>query len=114
MDATQRALVRVSGPPELERTYFFRWWTYRKQLRRRVSWSPSSYPMDRAGKFNTISCAAGLIGSGASVVVVGWRPEDLIALKTRSVGKWIPFETAATGRSHGHAQAQRPELALQT
>ncbi len=46
---------------ELEKTYYFRWWTYRKQIKK----SPDGFvvteflpPVDWAGKHNTISCAA--------------------------------------------------------
>ena len=48
--------------PDLERTYWFRWWTFRKHLRR----TPDGFviteflpPVPWAGKYNTISCAAG-------------------------------------------------------
>ncbi|HSM79149.1 MAG TPA: trehalase family glycosidase, partial [Bryobacteraceae bacterium] len=47
---------------ELELTYYFRWWTYRKHLRR----TPVGFVVTEflpnvpwAGKFNTISCALG-------------------------------------------------------
>ena len=47
---------------EIELTYFFRWWTYRKHLRQ----TPEGFVVTEflpnvpwAGKFNTISCAAG-------------------------------------------------------
>ena len=47
---------------ELERTYFFRWWTYRKHLKQ----TPDGFviteflpPVSWAGKHNTISCPAG-------------------------------------------------------
>ncbi|MBI5831051.1 MAG: discoidin domain-containing protein [Armatimonadetes bacterium] len=48
--------------PEIERTWYFRWWTYRKHLRQ----TPDGYvvteflpPVPWASKHNTISCAAG-------------------------------------------------------
>lgn len=47
---------------ELEKTYYFRWWTYRKHIRETsdgfviTEFLP---PVDWAGKHNTISCAAG-------------------------------------------------------
>lgn len=48
--------------PELQKTYYFRWWTYRKQIKR----TPGGYvmteflpPVSWAGKLNTINCAAG-------------------------------------------------------
>jgi hypothetical protein len=48
--------------PELERTYWFRWWTFRKHLRRTPDgWVITEFlpPVPWAGKHNTISCAAG-------------------------------------------------------
>ncbi len=46
----------------IERTYYFRWWTYRKHIRQ----TPQGYvitefilPVKHAGPFNTISCALG-------------------------------------------------------
>ncbi len=48
---------------ELELTYYFRWWTYRKHLKK----TPDGFviteflpPVGWAGKHNTINCAAGL------------------------------------------------------
>ena len=48
--------------PDLERTYYFRWWTYRKHIRA----TPTGFviteflpPVPWAGKYNTIDCAAG-------------------------------------------------------
>jgi len=47
---------------ELEETYYFRWWTFRKHLKQ----TPDGFviteflpPVPWAGKYNTISCAAG-------------------------------------------------------
>src|SRR5262249_40574796 len=47
---------------ELEEIYYFRWWTFRKHLKQ----TPAGYiiteflpPVPWAGKFNSISCAAG-------------------------------------------------------
>ncbi len=47
---------------DIERTYYFRWWTYRKQIRK----TPTGYVVTEflpdvpwAGKLNTIPCAAG-------------------------------------------------------
>jgi len=47
---------------ELQRTYYFRWWTYRKHIKQ----TPAGWIVDEflpnvnwAGKFNSISCAAG-------------------------------------------------------
>ncbi len=47
---------------DIERTYYFRWWTYRKHLRR----TPDGFVLTEflpdvpwAGKYNTISCPAG-------------------------------------------------------
>ncbi len=47
---------------ELEKTYYFRWWTYRKHIKQ----TPDGFviteflpPVPWAGKHNTISCAAG-------------------------------------------------------
>ena len=47
---------------DIQRTYYFRWWTYRKHLKQ----TPSGFIVDEflpnvswAGKFNSISCAAG-------------------------------------------------------
>ena len=47
---------------EIERAYYFRWWTYRRHIKR----TPSGYVVTEflpdvrwAGKFNTINCAAG-------------------------------------------------------
>ena len=47
---------------EIERTYYFRWWTYRKHLKE----TPDGFvitefppPVSWASKHNTISCAAG-------------------------------------------------------
>ncbi len=48
--------------PDLERTYWFRWWTYRKHLRRTpIGFVITEFlpPVPWAGKYNTISCAAG-------------------------------------------------------
>ncbi len=48
--------------PEIERTYYFRWWTFRKHLKQTedgfviTEFLP---PVGWAGKHNTISCAAG-------------------------------------------------------
>ncbi len=48
--------------PEIERTYYFRWWTYRKSIKQTddgfviLEFTP---PVPWAGKHNTISCAAG-------------------------------------------------------
>ena len=48
--------------PAIEEAYYFRWWTYRKHLKQ----TPDGFvvteflpPVPWAGKFNTISCAAG-------------------------------------------------------
>lgn len=48
--------------PDIERTYYFRWWTYRKHIKK----TPEGYVISEflpdvpwAGKYNTISCAAG-------------------------------------------------------
>lgn len=48
--------------PEIERTYYFRWWTYRKHIKK----TPDGYVMSEfhpdvswAGEYNTIPCAAG-------------------------------------------------------
>lgn len=47
---------------EIERTYYFRWWTYRKHIQQ----TPDGFviteflpPVPWAGKYNTIDCAAG-------------------------------------------------------
>jgi hypothetical protein len=47
---------------DIERTYYFRWWTYRKHLKQ----TPEGFviteflpPVGWAGKYNTINCAAG-------------------------------------------------------
>ena len=47
---------------EIERTYYFRWWTYRKHIQQ----TPDGFviteflpPVGWAGKYNTINCAAG-------------------------------------------------------
>ncbi len=47
---------------DIQRTYYFRWWTYRKHLKK----TPAGFIVDEflpnvgwAGKFNSISCAAG-------------------------------------------------------
>ena len=47
---------------DIQRTYYFRWWTYRKHIKQ----TPNGWVVDEfmpdvawAGKFNTISCAAG-------------------------------------------------------
>ena len=48
--------------PQLERIYYFRWWTYRKHLRQtphgRVL-TEFLLPVTHAGPFNTVSCALG-------------------------------------------------------
>ncbi len=47
---------------EIERTYYFRWWTYRKHLRQtNAGWVVTEFLPDVpwAGKYNTICCAAG-------------------------------------------------------
>lgn len=62
-DWMQRNVPLFECPdPEIELTYFFRWWTYRKHLRQ----TPEGFVITEflpnvpwAGKFNTISCAAG-------------------------------------------------------
>ena len=48
--------------PDLERTYYFRWWTYRKHIKE----TPEGFVITEflpkvpwAGKYNTIDCAAG-------------------------------------------------------
>src|SRR5712692_1348972 len=48
--------------PDLERTYYFRWWTYRKHIKE----TPEGFVLTEflpkvpwAGKYNTIDCAAG-------------------------------------------------------
>jgi predicted GH43/DUF377 family glycosyl hydrolase len=53
----------LDGPDEdIQRTYYFRWWTYRKHIKR----TPAGFIVDEflphvgwAGKYNSISCAAG-------------------------------------------------------
>jgi predicted GH43/DUF377 family glycosyl hydrolase len=62
-DWTRRNVPLFECPDkEMERTYYFRWWTYRKHLKQ----SPAGYVVTEflpdvpwAGKYNTISCAAG-------------------------------------------------------
>lgn len=62
-DWMQRNVPLFECPdPDIELTYFFRWWTYRKHLRQ----TPDGFVITEflpnvpwAGKFNTISCAAG-------------------------------------------------------
>ena len=62
------AFLRVQIPlfegpdKDIERTYYFRWWTYRKHIKQ----TPDGFviteflpPVGWAGKHNTISCAAG-------------------------------------------------------
>lgn len=47
---------------EIERTYYFRWWTFRKHLQHTPDgWVVTEFlpPVPWAGKHNTISCAAG-------------------------------------------------------
>ena len=47
---------------DIERTYYFRWWTYRKHLRKTPSgWVVTEFLPDVpwAGKYNTISCPLG-------------------------------------------------------
>jgi hypothetical protein len=47
---------------EIEKTYYFRWWTFRKHLRKTVDgWVITEFlpKMGHAGKHNTISCPAG-------------------------------------------------------
>src|SRR5699024_12429292 len=46
----------------IEQTYYYRWWTYRKHLKK----SPEGFvftefilPVGHAGKYNTVSCALG-------------------------------------------------------
>jgi hypothetical protein len=48
--------------PDIERTYYFRWWTYRKHIKQ----TPEGFVITEflpvvpwSGKYNTISCAAG-------------------------------------------------------
>jgi hypothetical protein len=48
--------------PELEKTYYFRWWTYRKHLEQTPGgWVVTEFlpQVGWAGKYNTIDCAAG-------------------------------------------------------
>ena len=47
---------------DIEQTYYFRWWTYRKHIKK----TPAGFIVDEflhnvgwAGKFNSIDCAAG-------------------------------------------------------
>lgn len=62
-DWMQRNVPLFECPDQdIERTYFFRWWTYRKHLRQ----TPEGFVVTEflpnvswAGKFNTISCPAG-------------------------------------------------------
>lgn len=67
-NAAAFAFLRTNAPlfecpdPDLERTYYFRWWTFRKHLKQ----TPDGFvvteflpPVPWAGKYNTISCAAG-------------------------------------------------------
>ena len=62
-DWMQRNVPLFECPdPDIERTYYFRWWTYRKHLRQ----TPEGFVVTEflpavpwAGKFNTIPCAAG-------------------------------------------------------
>jgi hypothetical protein len=47
---------------EIQRTYYFRWWTYRKHIKQTpVGWIVDEFlpPVGWAGKFNSINCAAG-------------------------------------------------------
>lgn len=59
----ERNVPRFSCPDaDIERTYYFRWWTYRKHLRRDAGrWTVSEFLPDVpwAGPGNTIICAAG-------------------------------------------------------
>jgi hypothetical protein len=51
-----------ASDPELVRTYYFRWWSYRKHLKKTPDgWVITEFLPDVpwAGKDNTISCAAG-------------------------------------------------------
>ena len=61
MDA---ANVPLFGCPDaqLEQTYYFRWWTYRKHIRRTPNGlvlTEFLQPVSHAGPYNTISCAFG-------------------------------------------------------
>ena len=47
---------------KIQRTYYFRWWTYRKHIKQTpVGWIVDEFlpPVGWAGKFNSINCAAG-------------------------------------------------------
>jgi hypothetical protein len=48
--------------PEVEEMYYFRWWSFRKHLVQTTNgWVITEFltPVSHAGKFNTVSCAAG-------------------------------------------------------
>ena len=63
LDWLEARIPRVALPDAaIERAYYFRWWTYRKHLKQ----TPEGFvvteflpPVSWAGKYNTISCAAG-------------------------------------------------------
>ena len=62
-DFLMRNVPRFACPDkDIERTYYFRWWTYRKHLRHDLGvWTVSEFlpPVSWAGAGNTIVCPAG-------------------------------------------------------
>ena len=62
-DFLVRNMPRFECPDrDIERTYHFRWWTYRKHLRKTPSgWVVTEFlpEVPWAGKYNTISCPLG-------------------------------------------------------
>ena len=62
-DFLMRNVPRFACPDkDIERTYYFRWWTYRKHLRHNIGvWTVSEFlpPVGWASGDNTIVCAAG-------------------------------------------------------
>ena len=62
-DAMRGLVPRFACPdPVIERTYYFRWWTYRKHLKKTPSgWVVTEFlpNVGWAGKYNTISCPLG-------------------------------------------------------
>ena len=62
-DFLAKSVPRFECPDrELERVYWFRWWTYRKHLKRTPSgWVVTEFlpNVPWAGKYNTISCPLG-------------------------------------------------------
>jgi len=86
---------------DIERTYYFRWWTYRKHVRDTPDgWVITEFlpTVPWSGKHNTISCPAGVPRAPMSAVTDGQKraiDEALAVLKASHRPNW----TAAADRT---------------